>query len=89
MKIYMIIGVFFFLLSPAYSQSDVDQNGWRNSVTNTLYANDLQAMRYEIASIGYNSFHWQSGGLIVIELFHQNFATGYEKHILENGYARC
>lgn len=88
MKIFIILCVFFFLLSPAYSQSDIDQNGWKSSVTNTLYANDLQAMRYEIANIGYNSFHWQSGGLIVIELFHQNFATGYEKYILENGYGQ-
>lgn len=80
--------ILMFISFHAFCQSSADQNGWRTSVTNTLSANGTQPMRYEIATVGYNSFHWQSGGLIMIELFHQSFATGYEKYVLENGYSQ-
>ncbi|NQX40239.1 hypothetical protein SAMN05421820_105122 [Pedobacter steynii] len=88
MKKILAIGILVFVSFYGFSQSSADQNGWRTSVTNTLFANGTAAMRYEIATVGYNSFHWQSGGLIMIELFHQNFATGYEKYVLENGYSQ-
>ena len=49
-------------------------------------ANGAQPMRYEIATLGYNSYHWQEGGLIIIELFHRLYSTGYEKYIVDIGY---
>jgi len=71
-----------------FSQSSTDQNGLRTTVTNSMSTVNDQAMRYDIARIGYNSFHWQSGGLVIIELFNRSYKTGYEKYILENGYGQ-
>ncbi|MCH5718186.1 tail fiber protein [Niabella hibiscisoli] len=70
------------------AQTHTDQNGWKTSVSNPISASAEQAMRYEIATIGYNSAHWQPGGLIFIELFHYSYATGYSKYVLENGYGQ-
>lgn len=65
-----------------------DLNGLKTTVINTLSANGNQAFRYEIATLGYNSNHWQPGGVIIIELFCQSYGVGYEKYILENGYGQ-
>lgn len=69
-----------------HSQNDINQNGLKTTVISNLSAADTQAKRYEIATIGYNSYHWQTGGLIIIELFQASFGTGYEKYIIENGF---
>lgn len=71
-----------------FSQVHTDQNGIKISVLSPLNANGGQPMRYEIATIGYNSFHWQRGGLVIVELFHRLYSTGYEKYVIENGYFR-
>jgi len=71
-----------------YSQTDINQSGLKTTVISSLAANDTQAKRYEIATIGYNSYHWQSGGEIIIELFENYFETGYEKYIIENGFGQ-
>ncbi|WP_369014647.1 hypothetical protein [Flavobacterium anhuiense] len=70
----------------SHSQDDINQNGLKTSVITNLSAVDTQARRYEIATIGYNSFHWQTGGLLIIELFQTSYGTGYEKYIVENGF---
>ncbi|MGX5689553.1 hypothetical protein [Arcticibacter tournemirensis] len=81
----------FFLLSfmlfssNLFSQIHTEQNGLKSSVLN-LAANGQKAQKYEIANIGYNSYHWQSGGLIIVELFCSAYETGYEKYIIEQGY---
>ncbi|MBB6273361.1 hypothetical protein HDF26_003821 [Pedobacter cryoconitis] len=49
-------------------------------------AQEKQAKRYEIITVGYNSYRWQSGGVIIVELFDNYYATGYEKYIIEIGY---
>ena len=74
------------LFLSAKSQSNTDQNGIKTTVTNVLSAQNAQARRYEIITLGYNSQHWQKGGAIIIELFDAYFATGYEKYIVEAGY---
>ncbi|HTG56080.1 MAG TPA: hypothetical protein VL943_07430 [Niabella sp.] len=78
------------LILPALlnAQTHTDQNGWKSSVSNPIAAASTQAMRHEVAALGYNSFHWQYGGLIFIELFHYSFATGYAKYVLETGYGQ-
>ncbi|PYF74202.1 hypothetical protein [Pedobacter nutrimenti] len=86
-KIFVSLFLFLIVLH-VNAQSSSDQNGWKSTVTDILGSGNTQAMRYEIANLGYNSFHWQSGGLIIVELFHQYFATGYEKYIVENGYGQ-
>lgn len=76
----------FFFTTLAFAQIDVNQNGVKTSVISDLFADAEQAKRYEIASIGYNSNHWQSGGLIILELYQISYGTGYEKYVVENGY---
>ena len=78
----------FFTTSELFSQINTDQNGLKTSVTNILSANALQAKRYEIATVSYNSYHWQPGGLIMIELYDKYFVAGYEKYIIEIGYGQ-
>ncbi|MBS7256727.1 hypothetical protein [Flavobacterium branchiicola] len=81
-----IIAVLFFFISfTVIAQTNADLNGIKSTVIGPLSANAEQAKRYEIVSIGYNSYHWQAGGLVMIELYSEYFATGYEKYILEIG----
>lgn len=76
----------FFFSSFLLAQTHIDQNGIKTSVISGLSASDMQAKRYEIASVGYNSYHWQAGGLLIIELFQVSYGTGYERYIVENGF---
>ncbi|OEK02293.1 hypothetical protein BFP97_12525 [Roseivirga sp. 4D4] len=69
-------------------QTHIDQNGIKSSVVSNLNANATQARRYEVATIGYNSRHWQYSGTIIIELWHTYYGTGYEKYHLEVGYGQ-
>jgi len=80
--------ILFFISFNIFSQLNTDQNGLKSTVIGPISANAEQAKRYEIASIGYNSHHWQYGGLIIIELFNQYYSTGYEKYIIENSYGQ-
>jgi len=66
---------------------NLDQNGLRTSVIQNLSADKTQAKRYEIATVGYNSYHWQSSGSLILELFNTYFGTGYEKYHISIGYA--
>jgi Phage T4 tail fibre len=68
------------------AQIHSDQNGLKSSVISNLSANDLQAMRYEVATLGFNSHHWQPGGIIIVELFQQSFSTGYQRYVINNGF---
>nr|WP_315176503.1 hypothetical protein [uncultured Flavobacterium sp.] len=79
--------IVFFSSSILFSQTTIDQKGVKSTVVNSLSSNGL-AKRYEIANIGYNSYHWQYGGLIIIELFEAYYATGYEKFVLESGFGQ-
>ncbi|MHC0446348.1 hypothetical protein ACWA1F_13140 [Flavobacterium sp. 3-218] len=85
MKKSLIITTLLFTIA-LYSQNDINQNGVQTSVISNLMADATQAKRYEIATIGYNSYHWQAGGLIIVELFQTSYGTGYEKYIIENGF---
>jgi hypothetical protein len=77
----------FIVTSNLKAQQHLDQNGLKTSVTNTLITGSTGTpIRYEIATLGFNSYHWQYGGTIIIELFNQFFSTGYEKYILNNGF---
>jgi len=67
-----------------FSQTNLDQNGLKITVIGVSTAN--QPTRFEVATLGYNSYHWQGGGLIIIELFQTSFATGYERYVVENGF---
>ncbi|WP_428231952.1 hypothetical protein [Flavobacterium sp.] len=85
-KKFLLILISLFTTSFMVSQNDINQNGLKTTVITGLIANETQAKRYEIASIGYNSVHWQVGGLVIIELFQISYGTGYEKYIIENGF---
>ncbi len=87
-KRHLIHITFFLLTFNLFAQTDTDQNGLKSTVIGALSANAIQAKRYEIANIGYNSHHWQYGGIIIIELFNISYGTGYEKYIIENGYGQ-
>ena len=84
----LITLIIFFVTLNIFSQINLDQNGVKSTVVGPLSASDDQAKRYEIASIGYNSHHWQAGGLVIIELYNEYYSTGYEKYIIENGYGQ-
>ena len=84
----LVTVIFFLTAFNTFSQINSDQNGLKSTIIGPLYAENEQAKRYEIASIGYNSYHWQHGGLIIIELFNKYYSTGYEKYIIENGYGQ-
>lgn len=89
MKKIIILFLLVLLSIPSIQgQTDINQNGIKTTVINSLAANATQAKRYEIATVGYNSYHWQSGGIIIIELFESFFETGYEKYIIENGFGQ-
>ncbi len=75
-----------FLTKFLFAQINIDQNGVRTTVIRQLSAENTQAKRYEIANIGYNSFHWQHGGLIIIEIFQTYFSTDYKKYIIQNSF---
>lgn len=68
------------------AQTHTNQNGIRMSVTNSFSASGAQARQFEIARIGYNSHHWQSGGILIVELFETRYSTGYEKYFVQLGY---
>jgi hypothetical protein len=87
-RIYIILLSVIFFIGSAHSQTHLDQNGWKTSVSNVLSANETQALRFEIASVSYNSYHWQYGGIIFIELFETYFGTGYEKYVVELGFGQ-
>ncbi|PTS94695.1 hypothetical protein DBR11_22735, partial [Pedobacter sp. HMWF019] len=86
MKKILMICVLLISSLAGFTQITTEQNGWKTSVLGPFNASDLQARRYEIATLGYNSYHWQTGGLIIIELFSNYFTTGYERYVVENGY---
>ena len=83
-----LIVITFFTTLNLFSQTTLDQNGVRSTVIGGLYASMTQPRRYEIASVAYNSHHWQTGGLIIVELYEEYFGTGYEKYIIENGFGQ-
>ena len=89
MKKIIILFLLVLLSIPSIQgQTDINQNGIKTTVINSLATNATQAKRYEIATVGYNSYHWQSGGIIMVELFESFFETGYEKYIIENGFGQ-
>ena len=79
-----ILTLFFFNITS--SQTTINQNGVQSTVISLLSAQNTQAKSYEIANIGYNSYHWQYGGLVIIEIYQAYFATDYQKYIVENGF---
>ncbi|MXV50369.1 hypothetical protein GS399_05240 [Pedobacter sp. HMF7647] len=85
-KVTVSLLALIFGFSALHAQSHTDQNGLKSSVINYISANNTQAMRYQIATIGYNSYHWQTGGLVMIELFNLFYATGYERYVVNNGF---
>ena len=70
----------------SFCQNSNNLNGIKTFVTNSLGANATQALRYEIAQIGFNSHHWQYGGITIIELFADSYSPGYAKYYLRIGY---
>ncbi|WP_299222923.1 hypothetical protein [uncultured Aquimarina sp.] len=78
--------IVLFCINFCFAQIDIDQNGLRTTVTDDFAASATQAKRYEIAKVGYNSYHWQRGALIMVELFQTRYSSGYEKYIVQIGY---
>nr|WP_315202935.1 tail fiber protein [uncultured Flavobacterium sp.] len=84
-KIFLAITT-FFILNSISSQTTINQNGLQTTVIAQLSAQATQARSYEIANIGYNSYHWQYGGLIFIEICQTYFSTDYQKYVIESGF---
>lgn len=65
-------------------------NGVNTSVISCDVGNNNDKnRRYEIATVGYNSYHWQFGGLILVEIFQYYYGvTGYQKYSVEVGYGQ-
>jgi len=85
-KLFKLLFLIILCSNYSFAQIDVDQNGLKSTVTNGFSASGTQARRFEIARVGYNSHHWQGGGIIVVELFETKYATGYEKYFVQIGY---
>ncbi|MGJ1364227.1 hypothetical protein [Sphingobacterium spiritivorum] len=88
MKLKYLILLFFclILLSPGRAQQHFDQSQLKSTVITSLSVPDTRAYRYEIAALGYNSFHWQTGGTIVVELYQSSYSPSYDKYIINIGY---
>ena len=56
--------------------SHTNQEGISTSVITGLSAAGNQAKRYKIASVSFNSVHWNRSGSMVVELFSKYYATG-------------
>jgi hypothetical protein len=88
MKNIFLIILTIVTTNSIFSQTDIDQNGLKSTVISGLQADAAQARRFEIATVGYNSHHWQVGGIIIVELYEASYGTGYEKYIIENGFGQ-
>lgn len=84
----LLLAIIILTTTTIFSQTDLNQNGLKSTVIAGLQAEATQAKRYEIATIGYNSFHWQVGGVVMVELYQTSYGTGYEKYIIENGFGQ-
>ncbi|SMC75173.1 hypothetical protein [Pedobacter africanus] len=85
MRKFIVISL-LLLSANAMSQINLDQNGLKTTVTNTILNISVQAARYNIADVGFNPYHWQYGGSIIIELFHKYHGSGYDKYSLGVSY---
>ena len=88
MKNVIICILLIGLAIPGFAQTHIDQNGIKTSVIGEFSASGSQAKRFEIAVIGFNSYHWQRSGILFIELFETYYGNGYEKYSIEIGYAQ-
>ncbi|MGJ1421063.1 hypothetical protein ACR79T_15695 [Sphingobacterium spiritivorum] len=88
MKLKYSILLFFclMLLSSGKAQQHFDQSQLKSTVITSLSVPDTRAYRYEIAALGYNSFHWQTGGTIMVELYQSSYSPSYDKYIINIGY---
>lgn len=87
-KLRVILTVWFsILLFNGFAQTDLDQNGLKTTVS-TVTNGTANPLRFEIATVGFNSHHWQNSGMVIIELFQQYYTTGYEKYIVEIGHGQ-
>jgi hypothetical protein len=85
MKKIIYIVVFIYTILSVFSQANTNQNGLQSTVTAELSADALQAKRFELASVLFNSHHWQNSSIIQVELFNTRYSSGYEKYIIELG----
>lgn len=76
----------YFSIFPIFAQLNEDQNLLKTSTTNVIGTNSPAPLRFEVASVSYNSYHWQTGGIIIVELFQKFFGTDYQKYTIENGF---
>ncbi len=69
-----------------YGQEHIDQNGIKSSVITNLSANAEEPRRFEIANIAINTYHWQAGGTIVVELFQTLYSPSFAKYVINLGF---
>jgi len=87
--LFLSFSVFFFVIAhEGNAQTHIDQKTIHTSVINLISALGTQAKSHEVATVSYNSHHWQNGGSMIIELFHEQYGTGYEKYFVEIGYGQ-
>lgn len=88
MKKFVFMLVVLATSSVLLAQTHLDQNGLKTSVISAVSLADATPKRFEIAKIGYNSYHWQSGGIVIIELFSLYYETSYARYIVEVGFGQ-
>ncbi|TKG87807.1 hypothetical protein EYV94_27935 [Puteibacter caeruleilacunae] len=85
-RIIILIQLIFICSLTNAQEAHTSQNGIGTSVITGLSAGGTQAKRYTIAEVGYNSYHWQTNAMVIVELFSKYFSVGYEKYIVHLGY---
>jgi len=86
-KLIALAFIFIICHTYCFGQNDMNQNGIKSTVID-LISTETQALRFPIASISYNSHHWQNGGIVMIELFQKYFENGYAKYFVEVGFGQ-
>jgi len=86
MKKKIILWAFLCTTLSVTTQNTIDQNGLQSTVIAGVNASATQAKQYEVASVIYNSHHWQNSSIITIELYQIYPRSGYEKYSIEIGY---
>lgn len=66
MRFKLTFIILFIGLSQVFGQEYINQNGIQSSVVQNLTSTNDQAFRYELFHLGYNSYHWQNGGTVII-----------------------
>jgi hypothetical protein len=84
----LVLWLTIFIVQIGYGQSIVNHDKIKNHVITNLSAPTESAYRYHIADISFNSFHWQEGGIIIMEMFENFYRPYYAKYVINVGFGK-